>query len=133
MPSCSTAATGADVTSHFSKSNASRGREFDACLRGSIEELAPAELLQVFNMHQKTGTLSFELPSGTARILFYEGAIISASYSSFQDEDAVYAILAEKEGAYKFIAGLSHGKRSTAPIGDFMTLLMEGVRRVDED
>ena len=121
------------LASRLSKSNATRGREFDACLRGSIEDLAPAELLQVFNMHQKTGTLSLELPQGVARMLFCEGQIISASYTRFRDEDAVYAIMAETEGSYKFIAGLSHEKMKTEAIGDFMTILMEGVRRVDEE
>lgn len=121
------------LAARLSKSNATRGREFDACLRGSIEDLAPAELLQVFNMHQKTGTLSLELNRGMARILFCEGAIISATYSRYQDEEAIYAIMAEKEGNYKFIAGLSHEKMKTEAIGDFMTILMEGVRRVDEE
>jgi CRP/FNR family transcriptional regulator, cyclic AMP receptor protein len=120
------------LAERLSKSNASRGREFDACLRGSIEDLAPAELLQVFNMHQKTGTLSLELPRGVARILFCEGGIISATYWRYHDEEAVYAIMAETEGSYKFIAGLSHEKMKTQVIGDFMTILMEGVRRVDE-
>ncbi len=121
------------LASRLAKANAARGREFDACLRGSIHELAPAELLQVFHMHQKTGTLSLELPEGSGKILFCEGTIISASYAQYQNEDAVYGILAENEGMYKFVAGLSHEKMKKDSIGDFMTLLMEGVRRVDED
>ncbi len=121
------------LASRLSKANASRGREFDACLHGSIDELAPAELLQVFHMHQKTGTLSMDLPRGNAKVLFSEGAIISASYGRFQKEDAIYGLLAEDEGTYKFIAGLAHEKMKKEAIGDFMTLLMEGIRRVDEN
>ncbi len=120
------------LAARLAKANASRGREFDACLRGSIEELAPAELLQVFHMHHKTGTLYLDLPGGGGKILFYEGQIVSATYSQDQNEHAVYAILAENEGTYKFTAGLAHKKMQTEAIGDFMSLLMEGVRLADE-
>ncbi len=120
------------LASRLAKANASRGREFDACLRGSINELAPAELLQVFNMHHKTGTLFFDLPAGAGKMLFCDGRIISAMYAHCTNEEAVYAILAEREGTYKFTAGLSHEKMQKEAIGDFMSLLMEGVRLADE-
>ncbi len=121
------------LAARLAKANAARGHDFDACLRGSINELAPAELLQVFHMHQKTGTLFLELPEGSGKLLFCEGKIISATYSHHKNGHAVYAILAEKEGTYKFTAGLSHEKMQKEAIGDFMSLLMEGVRRADEE
>ena len=37
-----------------------------------------------------------------------------------------------KEGVYRFTVGLSPQEMKTAEIGDFMMLLMEGVKRVDE-
>ena len=48
------------------------------------------------------------------------------------DRKPKFAILAEKEGIYRFNIGLSPQEMKAAEIGDFMMLLMEGVRRVDE-
>jgi len=64
---------------------------------GKIGVLVPAELFQVFHMHQKTGVSTMDLPGGTDKIAFREGCITNA-----------------------------------AEVGDFMSLLMEGVKRVDE-
>ena len=115
------------------KANTVRVREFDACsMSGRIEDMVPAELFQIFHMHQKTGALSLELSRGKAKVSFREGCIINASYANIHNQDAIFSILAEKEGMYRFTAGLSPQEMKAAEIGDFMMLLMEGVKRVDE-
>jgi len=43
-----------------------------------------------------------------------------------------YAILDEKEGVFSFRTGISPQQMKAAEIGDSMSLLMEGVKRVDE-
>ena len=115
------------------KTNAARTRDFESCMSGRIDQIAPAELLQIFHMHQKTGVLSLQLPDGEAKVSFREGCIINAKYRSHSSEEAIFAMLAEKEGLYRFTTGLSSGEMEAAEIGDFMMLLMEGVKRVDED
>lgn len=113
--------------------NMIRSRDFEAAMSGRIADVPPAELFQVFHMHQKSGVLVMDLADGEARVSFREGCIIDAQYNTMKNEDAVYGILAEKKGYYRFTSGLSGEEAAAAEIGDFMALLMEGVRRVDEE
>jgi CRP-like cAMP-binding protein len=115
------------------KTNAARTRDFESCMSGRIDQIPPAELLQIFHMHQKTGVLALQLPEGEAKVSFREGCIINAQYGSYSSEEAIFAMLAEKKGVYRFTTGLSAGEMKAAEIGDFMMLLMEGVKRVDEE
>ncbi len=114
------------------KSNAARAQEFETCMSGRIGDMLPAELFQVFHMHQKTGVLAMDLPGGVAKVSFREGCIINASYVNKVNQEAIFGILGEKEGNYKFTTGLTPKEMKAAEIGDFMMLLMEGVKRVDE-
>ena len=115
------------------KTNAARTRDFESCMSGRIDQIAPAELLQIFHMHQKTGVLSLQLPEGEAKVSFREGCIINAKYGGHRSEEAIFSMLAGKKGVYRFTTGLSSGEMEAAEIGDFMMLLMEGVKRVDEE
>ncbi len=116
----------------LSFANRARAEAFESCMSGRINEMAPAELFQVFHMHSKTGVLILELPHGDGSVSFREGCIINAHYNELDNEDAIFAILGEREGVYKFTAGLSPQEMRAAEIGDFMGLLMEGVKRIDE-
>jgi hypothetical protein len=113
-------------------SNASHFDTFDACMSGWIREMPPAELFQIFHMNQKTGVLSLDLPAGEAKVAFREGCVINAHYRDKENQEAIFAVLGEKEGRYTFTTGLSPEEMKAAEIGDFMMLLMEGIKRVDE-
>lgn len=121
------------LAERLSKANTIRAHDFEACMQGRINDMVPAELLQVFHMHQKTGVLSLELPRGKGRISFLEGSIVVASYDGKKGQDAVFAVLGEREGVYNFTSGLPEVEMQQSAIGDFMMLLMEGVKRFDED
>lgn len=113
--------------------NNARAKDFESCMSGRLDEVVPAELFQVFHMHQKTGVLVMDLAYGEAKVSFREGCIINASYQDKKSENAIFAMLAEKKGFYRFSTGLSASEMKAAEIGDFMALLMEGVKRVDEE
>jgi len=121
------------LAERLSKANAIRANDFESCMQGRINEMAPAELLQVFHMHQKTGKLLLDLPKGDAQISFLEGSIVAADYGKRTGQEAVFAVLREKEGVYNFTTGLPEKEMKESAIGDFMMLLMEGVKRFDED
>jgi CRP/FNR family transcriptional regulator, cyclic AMP receptor protein len=121
------------LAERLSRANSVRASDFESCMQGRLNEMAPAELLQVFHMHQKTGVLTLDLPKGPGRVSFLEGSIVVAGYAGRSGQDAVFAILGEKEGVYNFNAGLPDQEMKASAIGDFMMLLMEGVKRVDED
>lgn len=121
------------LASRLQKTNAARAKEFESCMAGKLDEVVPAELFQIFHMHQKTGVLSFHLQHGEGKVSFREGCIINAVYGDKVHQDAIFAILAEKKGVYRFTLGLSPLEMRAAEIGDFMMLLMEGVKRIDEE
>lgn len=121
------------LTGRLRQTIAARARDFESCMSGRIDEIVPAELFQIFHMHQKTGVLSLELPGGLAKVSFREGCIINAGFGKMTNEEAIFKILAEKKGFYRFTTGLTPKEMKAAEIGDFMMLLMEGVKRVDEE
>ncbi|MEE4165330.1 MAG: DUF4388 domain-containing protein [Desulfocapsaceae bacterium] len=121
------------LAKRLDQANRARAREFDSCMQGRLKDMAPAELFQILNMHQKTGVLSLTFAGKEARVSFREGCIINATYGELENQEAIFEILAEKEGVYAFKIGLSPQQMKAAEIGDFMMLLMEGVKRVDEE
>lgn len=120
------------LVKRLTQSNTSKYEHFDACMSGWIREMPPAELFQIFHMNQKTGVLALELPRGEARVAFREGCIINARYQKKINQAAIFDMLKEKEGRYAFSTGLTPEEMKSAEIGDFMMLLMEGIKRVDE-
>ncbi|MGD9948794.1 MAG: DUF4388 domain-containing protein [Desulfobulbus sp.] len=105
----------------------------DAVMSGRIEAIVPAELFQVFHMHQKTGRLILEFEQGSARVTFREGGLLAARFDDLDNQEAIYAMLSEKKGTFYFIPGLPDALMKTREIGDFMMILMEGLRRLDEE
>ena len=121
-------------TDRLTKSNAARLHEVASAMSGTLDEMPQVELFQIFHMNAKTGVLKLDLPKGSASISFREGCIINASYNGKESEEAIYSIIAEKKGGrFKFSAGLSPQEMKSAEIGDFMKLLMDGIRKVDEE
>lgn len=121
------------LAARLRKTSEARTRDLEATMSGKIDEIVPAELFQIFHMHQKTGVLSMDLSQGSGKVSFREGCIINARYGEWQNEDAIFKILSEKKGHYRFTSGLLVRDMRAAEIGDFMSLLMEGVKRVDEE
>ncbi len=117
----------------ITESSASRTSDQElSFFEGHLEILQPAELLQVFHMHQKSGKLFFDLSLGSARITFRDGALIAARYGDFDNQEAVYAILGARKGSFRFEPGLPSETMKAREMGDFMMILMEGLRRLDE-
>lgn len=115
------------------QAQAAKQENSEAVISGRIEAIVPAELLQVFHMHQKTGRLIFEFDDGSARVTFREGGLLAARYEDLDNQEAVYAMLTQKKGSFHFIPGLPEALMKTREIGDFMMILMEGLRRLDEN
>ncbi len=84
-------------------------------------------------MHQKTGKLLLDIPSGTVRVAFRDGEIIGARYGDHEDKDAIFSILGEKKGVFRFVSGIPDSLMEVDSLGDFMMILMDGLKRLDED
>lgn len=101
-------------------------------ISGRLDAISPLELLQVFHMHQKTGKLLLDVPTGRGRISFREGALIAARFGEMDNQEAIYALMREKEGRFDYVPGLSPSLMEARELGDFMLILMEGCRHLDE-
>ncbi len=106
--------------------------EGEPVVTGRLDAISPAELLQVFHMHQKTGKLLLDMESGTARVTFREGAVVAARFEELDNQEAIYAMLSERKGYFRFITGLPESMMNSRELGDFMMILMEGLKRLDE-
>jgi CRP-like cAMP-binding protein len=119
----------------LNQSNRVRAQDLSSGMNGNLNEIPPEALFQILNMNQKTGILTInDLPQGvTARFSFRQGALIKAKYGDAQGEEAFYKILRETEGHFRFTPGIPAADIEAPEIGYFMKLLMEGMRRLDEE
>jgi hypothetical protein len=105
----------------------------EVVMSGRIDAISPAELLQVFHMHRKTGKLLLYMDGGTARVTFRDGGIIAARLGDLDNQEAIYAMIAEKRGHFRFLPGLPSPLMKAREIGDFVMILMEGLKRLDKE
>jgi predicted Zn finger-like uncharacterized protein len=113
--------------------NTARSEEFSSGMAGKLSEMPPSELFQTFNMNQKTGVLILKFADTSAYLSFREGGLVSVKYNGKEGEEAFFELLKLKRGRFKFVPGLSPEEMEANEVGDFMHLLMEGLRRIDED
>ena len=102
-------------------------------MAGKLSEMPPSELFQTFNMNQKTGVLTLKLADTSAYLSFREGCLVRVTYDGKEGQEAFYELLKLKRGRFKFIPGIPPEEMRAEEVGDFMHLLMEGLRRIDED
>ncbi len=116
----------------LTQANAGHADAMGAGMRGWLNDMPPADLLQILHMHRKTGTLDFEFPLKRATVFFREGEIVGASYNEKEGRDALCTMLQETEGRYTFTVGLTPEKMEADTIDNFMKLLLGCARQLDE-
>lgn len=97
---------------------------------GSIQDMAPVDLLQTFEVSRKSGIVHIRNGSHEAHIFFREGKVVDAELGPLRGEEAVYRALIWGEGQFEveFCAVKNEDLVDVPTQG----LLMEGMRRVDE-
>ncbi len=101
-------------------------------LKGTLSELALSDLIEVISLGGKTGRLEITQADGepAGSLSFREGHLINADAGALRGEHAFYALLPLREGSFFFDTEADPGEESfDLPTG---SLLMEGMRRVDE-
>jgi len=121
------------LAKRLSQTNTARAQDLASGMVGQLAEMPATELFQVMNISQKTGALEFNLSRGAARVCFRKGELIRAQYNGKSGEDAFFSIIREREGRFKFTAKLLPEENEAPQVGEFMWLLMEGMRKIDED
>jgi hypothetical protein len=96
--------------------------------------MPPVELCKMINSIQKTGRLVIDSTESKIKafLLFHEGEILQAVHNEIDGKEAFYKILAMTKGRFKFIQGLTSKERKLDVIGGFMAMLMEGMKRLDD-
>lgn len=113
--------------------NSMRSGKISSGMTGELEEINLVELFQLINSGGKTGKVALLFYSDRAVILFNEGEIVHAVYGDLEGKEAVFALLAKNKGSFTYTSGLSDADKELQVIGGFMGLIMEGLRRIDEE
>jgi CRP/FNR family transcriptional regulator, cyclic AMP receptor protein len=121
------------LVSRITTINFQRAEELASGMVGQLADIPPLELCQMINSNQKTGHLKLEVGQKKASLLFSEGELVSATCNSKEGREAFYDALAINQGRFKFIHGLSLREMELDVLGGFMGMLMEGMKRIDDE
>ncbi len=113
--------------------NLQRAEELSSGMVGQFADIPPIELCQMINSNQKTGRLTLEVGEKKAYLLFNEGELVYAMYSGREGKEAFYKALAITDGRFKFVHGLTKSEMELDIVGGFMGMLMEGMKRIDDE
>jgi len=99
-------------------------------VEGSLSEVSLVDLLQIFGLNRRTGTLVLQHGPQQGRIYLSEGSVVSAVLGETTGEKALYRILRWQEGNFRYIPG--HADVTLDISRSMDALLMEGMRQLDE-
>ncbi len=120
------------LVSRITKMNVQRAEELSSGMVGQLSDISPVELCQMINSNQKTGTLHLESETERGAIVFNEGELVHAAISELIEKEAFYRMLSIDSGRFKFSQGLASSEKKMDVIGGFMGMLMEGMKRLDD-
>lgn len=120
------------LVGRINKVNLQRAEELASGMVGQLSDISAVELCQMINANQKTGHLKIGSEDDRARLLFYEGELVSARLNEQTGKEAFYKIFGLRNGRFKFIQGLTTEEKKLDVLGGFMGMLMEGMQRLDD-
>jgi len=121
------------LTQRLARSNRERAQDMSSGMSGKLSEMPPDELLQTLNITQKSGVLEFALADGPARIFFKNGEMIYSEYGKLSGVQAVAKIVQNQTGKFNFTPKLPPEAENMEPLGNFMGLLMNALKDMDEE
>jgi len=99
-------------------------------VEGSLEEVSLADLLQIFGLNRRTGTLTLIHDDLSGLIHLLDGAVISTTLGETTGEKALFRIMRWPVGRFSYQPGETTVTRNVSRSMD--ALLMEGMRQLDE-
>ncbi len=112
-----------------------RGGEGDREVEGKLAQIPLPDLLQLFHLNRKTGTIELVRRDGEGReergrLYVRDGNVVQACVGAVEGEKALYRLLAWKGGSFAFTQNrVTLSARIQTPT---RALLMEGMRQLDE-
>ncbi len=101
-------------------------------MRGRLEVMGLPNIFQVLEAERRTGTLRLTRDGRRGEILFLEGRVAYAVEGERQGEAAVYRMLAWNTGDFELEQTSGSGPASAQITRSNQSLLVEGMRRLDE-
>ncbi len=99
-------------------------------IEGNLSQISLIDLLQIFSMNKKDGTITIYSDKGNGFIYLQEGNIINATFEKVEGVKAFYRLLTVKNGKFEFIP--HRALTPTRITSTTESLLMEGMRQIDE-
>lgn len=99
-------------------------------VEGSLSEVSLVDLLQIFGLNRRTGTLFLQHGEQQGKIHLTDGSVVSAVLGETTGEKALFRILRWHEGHFRYNPGHADLTRDISRSMD--ALLMEGMRQLDE-
>ncbi|MDF1536105.1 MAG: DUF4388 domain-containing protein [bacterium] len=99
-------------------------------VEGSLNEVSLVDLLQIFGLNRRTGTLTLLHGEQEGKIYLVNGSVISTVLGETNGEKALYRILRWQDGTFRYHPGEVNITRNITRSMD--ALLMEGMRQLDE-
>ncbi|MCI5148005.1 MAG: DUF4388 domain-containing protein [Candidatus Electrothrix sp. MAN1_4] len=121
------------VLVHRAQENTMRAGNISSGMSGDLEDINSVELFQLINSGGKTGRVQFTFDACQALTLFNEGEIVYCQYGNLEGKEAIFSLLAKQKGSFVYTKGLSQEEKKLPVLGGFMGLVMEGLRRLDEE
>ncbi len=104
----------------------------DTSMSGSLASVNLVDIIQILELSRKTGFLNVSMEGENfGSILFSEGTMIDAETGRLKGEDALFTLLALKEGFFSF-SEKSIGPDKVRFRKSNTSLIMEGLRLIDE-
>ena len=115
------------------QANTLRAGTISSGMTGRLTDINAVELFQLINSSQKSGRVRLVFEDGKGEVAFNEGELVRADCGPLTGKEAFFAVLARGEGSFTYTSGLTAEELALPVIGGFMGLIMEGMRRLDED
>ncbi|RMF56699.1 MAG: response regulator [Calditrichaeota bacterium] len=96
---------------------------------GNLADLTLAEVIQLLNLNQRSGVLTVEAEE-EGEIVFSNGQMIYGKYGDLTGEEAIYKVVPQKQGSFRFEPGEKEVERNIH--GSTMNVLIEACRLADE-
>ncbi len=96
---------------------------------GNMADLSLAEVIQLLNLNQRSGTLFVETDEA-GEIIFHSGQMLFGKYGALTGEEAIYKAVPQKNGRFRFEPGEKETERNIQ--GPTMNVLLEACRLADE-
>jgi CRP-like cAMP-binding protein len=104
--------------------------ELEKGIIGRLSLISLPEMVQAVTVSRRTGVLRLSSKGEVAEVAFKEGQIFQVRYGDLEGENAFYKLLTWKTGNFRFQPNDGTFERKISL--DTMSLLMEGLRQLDE-